>query len=50
MQTGKFTRGEFRKSMQWFGLTRKHAELVIADVEINREFEEHCHWEGGDNW
>ncbi|KAL4426017.1 hypothetical protein ABPG75_010033 [Micractinium tetrahymenae] len=37
----------WRKSSQWFGLLRRHVEVVLQDVEVFRRFEEHC-WNGWD--
>ncbi|EFN51060.1 hypothetical protein CHLNCDRAFT_141408 [Chlorella variabilis] len=38
----------WRKSSQWFGMLRKHVEVVLEDVEVFRKFEEHCKnfWDG----
>jgi hypothetical protein len=35
-------RQHWRKSSQWFALTRKHAELVMADTEILDIFQKYC--------
>ncbi len=35
-------RSHWRKSSQWFALTRKHAELVMADTELLGLFQKHC--------
>eukprot|EP00884_Botryococcus_braunii_P021938 jgi/Botrbrau1/8428/Bobra.0237s0047.1 len=32
----------WRKSSQWIGLTRRHAEFVVKDTKIYPIFEEHC--------
>ena len=32
----------WRKSSQWFALTRKHAELVMQDTELLHIFQQHC--------
>jgi hypothetical protein len=32
----------WRKSNQFFGLTRRHAEIVLNDQEAERSFREHC--------
>lgn len=34
MQTARMQRQHWRKSNQFFGLTRAHAELVAGDVEV----------------
>ncbi len=36
-------RRHWRKSSQWFALTRKHAELVVRDTELLPTFRQHCH-------
>ncbi|PRW05935.1 beta-1,6-N-acetylglucosaminyltransferase enzyme [Chlorella sorokiniana] len=38
----------WRKSSQWFGMLRSHAQLVLEDSEVFRKFEEHCKdgWDG----
>ena len=33
----------WRKSWQWFALTRAHAELALADVEVDAALRAHCH-------
>ena len=40
----------WRKSSQWFGLTRAHAELVIKDTVINAAFHDHCYPTTEDGW
>lgn len=35
-------RRHWRKSSQWFALTRKHAELVMQDTELLPIFQQHC--------
>ncbi|KAK9829906.1 hypothetical protein WJX72_008600 [[Myrmecia] bisecta] len=32
----------WRKSSQWFTLTRRHAQLIDSDVELDALFEQHC--------
>ncbi|KAL6782791.1 hypothetical protein ACKKBG_A08140 [Auxenochlorella protothecoides x Auxenochlorella symbiontica] len=32
----------WRKSWQWFALSRVHARLVVADVEVEAQFQQHC--------
>lgn len=41
----QFDARHWRKSSQFFTLTRRHAEAVLADSGIFRAFEEHC-WAG----
>jgi hypothetical protein len=36
MQTESMNVSHWRKSAQWFGLTRKHAQAVVDDQEINQ--------------
>jgi hypothetical protein len=36
---------QWRKSQQWWTLTRGHVEAVLDDSEIYRAFREHCRWE-----
>ncbi|KAK9845205.1 hypothetical protein WJX81_000030 [Elliptochloris bilobata] len=47
MTAGRLTKDMWRKSHQWMGLVRKHAQTAVDDVEIARAFEEHC-WNGYD--
>ncbi|KAL4439980.1 hypothetical protein ABPG75_002981 [Micractinium tetrahymenae] len=42
MATPQLKKQHWRKSNQFFGLTRKHAELVAADSKIFRAFKERC--------
>ena len=35
-------RRHWRKSSQWFALTRKHAELVAENTELQDIFQQHC--------
>lgn len=48
MRSANLKAYHWRKSTQWFMLTRPHAELVLGDTEVYRRFEEHC-WYGWDN-
>ena len=34
----KLKKEHWRKSAQWFALTRYHAELVVSDVEVANAF------------
>eukprot|EP00891_Asterochloris_glomerata_P002641 jgi/Astpho2/2641/fgenesh1_pg.00049_%23_18_t len=45
-----FDQSVWRKNSQWFGLKRKHAELVAADDYISSIFEEHCTLETDGHW
>lgn len=38
----------WRKSSQWITLTRPHARVVLEDVDVYRQFEEHC-WSAYDH-
>ncbi|KAI7839849.1 hypothetical protein COHA_006412 [Chlorella ohadii] len=42
MSTETMNGSHWRKSNQFFGLTRRHAEIVLNDVEAERSFREHC--------
>jgi hypothetical protein len=44
---GEAVRDHWRKSSQWFGLTRKHAVLVTSDTLFLDIFRQHC-WSGWD--
>ncbi|KAL4426018.1 hypothetical protein ABPG75_010034 [Micractinium tetrahymenae] len=46
MKTENMNASHWRKSTQWIGLTRPHAEAVLQDEEIYRSFEAGC-WS---NW
>ncbi|PSC67183.1 beta-1,6-N-acetylglucosaminyltransferase enzyme [Micractinium conductrix] len=48
MSGGSLKAWHWRKSSQWFGLIRRHVEVVLKDVEVFRRFEEHCKdgWDG----
>ncbi|KAL4426019.1 hypothetical protein ABPG75_010035 [Micractinium tetrahymenae] len=47
MKTEHMNASHWRKSTQWIGLTRAHAELVLRDEEVYRSFESGCwsNWE-----
>ncbi|KAL4425157.1 hypothetical protein ABPG77_008262 [Micractinium sp. CCAP 211/92] len=49
MKTEHMNASHWRKSTQWFGLTRPHAEAVLRDEEVYRSFEAGCwsNWEPG---
>ena len=34
--------GFWRKSSQWFSLTRSHAELLVRDTQMQAKFEQYC--------
>ena len=36
MQGGSLKAWHWRKSSQWFGLIRRHVEVVLKDVEVFR--------------
>lgn len=38
METDQLREEHWRKNGQWFSLTRKHAELVVADAEVADAF------------
>ena len=42
VRMGYKLRRHWRKSSQWFALTRKHAELVMQDTELLPIFAQHC--------
>ena len=42
VRMGYKLRRHWRKSSQWFVLTRKHAELVMQDTELLPIFAQHC--------
>ncbi|KAL4420283.1 hypothetical protein ABPG77_005623 [Micractinium sp. CCAP 211/92] len=42
MATPRLTKQHWRKSNQFFGLIRKHAELVVADSEVFQAFRDRC--------
>jgi hypothetical protein len=42
VRMGYKLRRHWRKSSQWFALTRKHADLVMADTELLDIFKAHC--------
>ncbi|PRW33249.1 Transcription initiation factor TFIID subunit 13 isoform A [Chlorella sorokiniana] len=42
MSTETMNGSHWRKSNQFFGLTRRHAEIVLNDQEAERSFREHC--------
>ncbi len=42
VRMGYKLRRHWRKSSQWFALTRKHANLVMADTELLDVFKSHC--------
>ncbi|KAL4424305.1 hypothetical protein ABPG75_001606 [Micractinium tetrahymenae] len=42
METALLKQHHMRKSSQFFGLTRRHAELVVADKDVYTSFKQHC--------
>ena len=42
LQTPRLQRKHWRKSNQFFGLTRRHAEAVVEDREVWGAFERNC--------
>ncbi|GAB4823627.1 hypothetical protein N2152v2_010673 [Parachlorella kessleri] len=42
MESAKFGREFWRKSGQWFMLSRRHAELALADRELHKSFLLYC--------
>lgn len=46
MQTEHFKEEHWRKSQQWFALSRAHAELVVADRHVSEVFKRYC-WSFG---
>ena len=42
MRTERLRAHHWRKSSQWFMLTREHAKMVLEDEEIYRKFEQYC--------
>ena len=42
VRMGYKLRRHWRKSSQWFALTRKHAQLVMEDTELLPIFAQHC--------
>lgn len=42
VRMGYKLRRHWRKSSQWFALTRKHADLIMADTELLDIFKAHC--------
>ena len=42
VRMGYKLRRHWRKSSQWFALTRKHAELIMQDTELLHIFQQHC--------
>ena len=45
MKTPRMNSSHWRKSSQWWSLRRKHAELVVRDVEVFDSFAKHCHYD-----
>ena len=43
MKTAQLDRKHWRKSAQWFSLSRRHAAAVAADFHAAPLFEEHCY-------
>lgn len=50
METPHMKHDHWRKSSQWFGLKREHAELVMADTEIDTSFHDHCYPTTEEGW
>lgn len=48
--TPQMTLEHWRKSSQWFGLNREHAELIMSDAAINQVFHDHCDGSTEDGW
>ncbi|KAK9835257.1 hypothetical protein WJX84_005095, partial [Apatococcus fuscideae] len=43
MNDGQFGKHNWRKSSQWFALTRHHAELAVEETYIDGIFTKHCY-------
>jgi len=50
METSQMKSEHWRKSSQWFGITRAHAELVMKDTVVNRAFHDHCYPTTEEGW
>jgi hypothetical protein len=50
METTQMKGDHWRKSSQWFGISRAHAELVMADTVINKAFHDHCYPTTEEGW
>ncbi|KAI3426374.1 hypothetical protein D9Q98_008746 [Chlorella vulgaris] len=42
MAAVNISKGTWRKSGQWFMLTRRHAEVVVQDEVVDQAFRQHC--------
>lgn len=42
METSNFKKHHWRKTSQWFSCTRKHAQIIVDDTEVNDAFEKFC--------
>ncbi|GMH35604.1 hypothetical protein BSKO_03472 [Bryopsis sp. KO-2023] len=43
METNDLNRKHWRKSSQWFVLTRAHAELIVKDHHVREQFKRYCY-------
>ena len=46
METPQFRQDHWRKSQQWWVLSREHAQLVVADRHVKEIFKRYC-WSFG---
>lgn len=42
METPRFSQQHWRKTSQWFSVTRRHAAALVSDREVNDAFERFC--------
>ncbi len=42
METVNFKYNHWRKTSQWFTVTRNHATVLVGDREVNEAFERYC--------
>lgn len=50
MRNSHFEEHHWRKSSQWWALTRIHAQAIVTDVHIDRSFRDHCYSTVAEGW
>eukprot|EP00884_Botryococcus_braunii_P000625 jgi/Botrbrau1/10563/Bobra.0343s0011.1 len=50
MRNEQFEEHHWRKSSQWWALSRKHAEAIVEDVLIDQSFRKHCYSTIEEGW
>ena len=50
MASDQLTKEHWRKSSQWFAVTREHAQVIVDDVVVYDAFRAHCYPNDADGY